>query len=316
VIIKAKSHQGAPVPLLKQKSGISQAKGNHPEKSRTPQYGILQRSIATIGATELPKGAIMSQVHSIGPDFTGSRLFKFIAFLYGVASYLVFFVTILYAIAFVMGMVVPKTIDTGTNSSLIEAIIVNLLLMSLFAVQHSVMARPGFKAWWTQYVPKPIERSTYVLAASTFLLLLFWQWRPIPTVVWHVDDPNLAVAVATFSLVGWVLVFTSTFIINHFELFGLSQVAHHLVGNEVPAPRFGAPLFYQFVRHPLYLGFIIAFWAAPVMTIGHLLFAAVTTAYILVGIQLEERDLIEMFGDQYREYKKRVSMLIPWRKSA
>ena len=279
------------------------------------QYGILQRSIATTGAMELPKGAVMSQVHSFGPDFTGSRLFKFIAFLYGVASYLVFFVTILYAIAFVTGVVVPKTIDTGANSSLIESIIVNLLLMSLFAVQHSVMARRGFKAWWTQYVPKPIERSTYVLAASSCLLLLFWQWRPIPTVVWRVDDPNLAVAVAMFSLVGWVLVFTSTFIINHFELFGLSQVAHHMVDKEVPAPRFRAPLLYKFVRHPIYLGFIIAFWAAPVMTVGHMLFAAVTTSYILVGIWLEERDLVEMFGDQYRGYKERVSMLIPWRES-
>ena len=144
-----------------------------------------------------------------------------------------------------MGLVVPKTIDTGTDTSTVEALFVNLLLMSLFAVQHSVMARPGFKAWWTQYVPKPMERSTYVLAASSCLLLLFWQWRPIPTVVWNVDDPNLAVAVAMFSLVSWALVFTSTFIINHFELFGLSQVAHHLVDKEVPAPRFGAPLFYR-----------------------------------------------------------------------
>jgi protein-S-isoprenylcysteine O-methyltransferase Ste14 len=210
--------------------------------------------------------------------------------------------------------VVPKTIDTGTNSSLIEAIIVNLLLMSLFAVQHSVMARKGFKAWWTKYVPKPVERSTYVLTASLCLLLLFWQWRPIPAVVWQVDNPDLAAAVAMLSLGGWVLVFTSTFIINHFELFGLSQVAHHLVDKEVPAQRLRTPLLYKFVRHPIYLGFIIAFWAAPVMTAGHLLFAAVTTAYILVGIWLEERDLIEMFGDQYREYKQRVSMLIPWRK--
>jgi protein-S-isoprenylcysteine O-methyltransferase Ste14 len=257
----------------------------------------------------------MSQVHTIGPDFSGTRLFKFIAFLYGMASYLIFFVTILYAIGFVMGLVVPKTIDTGADASMVEAVVVNLLLMSLFAVQHSVMARQGFKAWWTRIIPKPIERSTYVLAASSCLLLLFWQWRPIPAVVWQVEDPNLAVTVAMFSLVGWVLVFTSTFIINHFELFGVSQVVHHLVDKEVPAPRFRTPLLYKFVRHPIYLGFIIAFWAAPVMTIGHMLFAAVTTAYIFVGIWLEERDLIEMFGEQYREYKQRVSMLIPWRKS-
>ena len=257
----------------------------------------------------------MSQVHTIGPDFSGTRLFKFIAFLYGMTSYLIFFVTILYAIGFVMGLVVPKTIDTGADASMVEAVVVNLLLMSLFAVQHSVMARQGFKAWWTRIIPKPIERSTYVLAASSCLLLLFWQWRPIPAVVWQVDDPNLAVTVAMLSLVGWVLVFTSTFIINHFELFGLSQVANHLVDKQVPEPRFRTPLLYKFVRHPIYLGFIIAFWAAPVMTAGHLLFAAVTTTYIFLGIYLEERDLIEMFGDQYREYKQRVSMLFPWRKS-
>jgi protein-S-isoprenylcysteine O-methyltransferase Ste14 len=257
----------------------------------------------------------MSEVHSIGPGVSGTRSFKFIAFLYGMASYLIFFVTILYAIGFVMGLVVPKNIDTGSVSSMTEAIVVNLLLMSLFAVQHSVMARKGFKAWWTKYVPKPIERSTYVLAASLCLLLLFWQWRPIPAVVWQVDNPDLAAAVAMLSLGGWVLVFTSTFLINHFELFGVSQVANHLVDKEVPAPKFRTPLLYKFVRHPIYLGFIIAFWAAPVMTAGHLMFAAVTTAYIMVGIWLEERDLIEMFGDQYREYKQRVSMLIPWHKS-
>lgn len=257
----------------------------------------------------------MSQVQSFGPDVSGSRIFKVIAFLYGMASYLVFFFTILYAIGFVMGLVVPKTIDTGTDASAIEAVVVNLLPMSLFAVQHSVMARQGFKAWWTRYVPKPIERSTYVLASSSCLLLLFWQWRPIPTVVWQVVDPDLAVAVAMLSLAGWVLAFTSTFLINHFELFGLSQVTNHLVDKQVAPPRFRTPLLYKFVRHPLYLGFIIAFWAAPVMTVGHMLFAAVTTAYILVGIWLEERDLIKMFGDQYREYKQRVSMLIPWRKT-
>jgi protein-S-isoprenylcysteine O-methyltransferase Ste14 len=257
----------------------------------------------------------MSHVQSIGPEVSGSRVFKFIAFLYGMASYLIFFATILYAIGFVMGLIVPKTIDTGVISSGIEAVVVNLLLMTLFAAQHSVMARPGFKAWWTQYVPKPVERSTYVLFASLSLLLLFWQWRPIPQVVWEVANPNFAVVIAMVSLVGWVLVFTSTFIINHFELFGLSQVTNHLMNKEAPAARFRTPLLYKFVRHPIYLGFIIAFWAAPVMTVGHMLFAAVTTVYILLGIWLEERDLIDMFGDQYREYRQRVSMLIPWRKS-
>ncbi|MBR0690356.1 isoprenylcysteine carboxylmethyltransferase family protein [Bradyrhizobium manausense] len=255
------------------------------------------------------------QVHSIGPEIAGSRIFKFIAFLYGIAAYLVFFVTILYAIGFVMGLVVPKTIDTGTDTPTAEAVIINLLLMTLFAVQHSVMARQRFKAWWTQFVPKPVERSTYVLFASLSLLLLFWQWRPLRTVIWDVANPDLAVTLITLSFAGWVLVFTSTFIINHFELFGLHQVTNHLVGKQATASRFKTPLLYKFVRHPIYLGFIIAFWAAPIMTAGHLLFAAVTTAYIFVGIALEEHDLVDLFGDDYRQYKQRVSMLIPWRRS-
>jgi protein-S-isoprenylcysteine O-methyltransferase Ste14 len=212
--------------------------------------------------------------------------------------------------------VVPKTIDTGTESSATETLVVNLLLMSLFAVQHSLMARKQFKQWWTQYVPKSVERSTYVLFASLTLILLFWQWRPMPAVVWEISDPDVAATIATLSFGGWVIVFTSTFLINHFELFGLHQVANNLAGREMPAPRFRTPLYYKFVRHPIYLGFIIAFWAAPTMTVGHLLFAAVTTAYIFLGILLEERDLVDMFGDDYRRYKKRVSMLVPWRKSA
>jgi methanethiol S-methyltransferase len=241
---------------------------------------------------------------------------RFVGLLYGLVAYVAFFGTILYAIGFVTAGLVPKTIDTGPATPEAEAVIVDLLLMSLFAVQHSVMARRQFKQWWTQFVPKSVERRTYVLFSSLALILLFWQWRPLPAAVWQIDNPQIAMAVTGLSLVGWVIVFTSTFLINHFELFGLHQVASNLVGSSMPEPRFRTPLYYNFVRHPIYLGFIIAFWAAATMTVGHLLFAAVTTAYIFVGILLEERDLIAFFGDDYRRYKERVSMLVPWRKSA
>jgi protein-S-isoprenylcysteine O-methyltransferase Ste14 len=255
----------------------------------------------------------MTQTQTIGRESSGP-LSRFIAFLYGVAAYLVFFVTFLCAVGFVSGFVAPKTIDSGPVASVAEALIVNLLLMSLFAIQHSVMARPKFKEWWTRFVPKSIERSTYVLLASLALALLLWQWRPMPTVVWQISEPHLALAVTVVGFVGWLIVLSSTFLINHFELFGLHQVANNLAGRSMPVPRFHTPLFYKLVRHPIYLGFIVAFWAAPIMTAGHLLFAAVTTAYIFVGIWLEERDLIELFGDEYRRYRERVSMLVPWRK--
>ena len=241
---------------------------------------------------------------------------KIIAFCYGLAAYLVFFFTFLYAIGFVTGLGVPKTIDTGAIVPLGEALAVNVLLMSLFAVQHSVMARRQFKEWWTQFVPATVERSTYVLLASCALILLFWQWRPIPAVVWEVVDPKLATTITGISLVGWLLVLASTFMINHFELFGVHQVVNNLTSRTMPAPRFHTPLFYKFVRHPLYLGFIIAFWVTPTMTAGHLLFAAVTTAYIFIGMLLEERDLVDVFGDDYRRYRQRVAMIVPWRRSS
>ena len=256
----------------------------------------------------------MSETQAIGSTVPTSRTLKFTAFLFGAVAYLTFVFTILYAIGVVSGLVVPKTIDTGVKSSNFVALAVNLALMSLFAIQHSVMARKGFKQWWTQFIPKPVERSTYVLFASLTLLLLFWQWRPMPTTVWRIEEPEMAATIATLSFGGWVLVFTSSFLINHFELFGLHQVANNLTGRQMPSPTFRTPFLYNFIRHPIYLGFIIAFWAAPTMSVGHLLFAAVTTAYIFVGILLEERDLIDMFGDEYRRYKQRVSMLLPWRK--
>jgi protein-S-isoprenylcysteine O-methyltransferase Ste14 len=237
---------------------------------------------------------------------------KLIALLYGLVAYFLFAVSIVYAIGFVTGLVVPKTIDSGPAGPPMQAIIVNLLLMGLFAVQHSVMARPQFKKWWTQFVPQTIERSTYVLFSSLALLLLFWQWQPLPAVVWQVSNPLAADLLLGIGLFGWVLVFISTFLINHFELFGLHQVANNLVGKPMPAMRFRTPLFYNVVRHPIYLGFIIFFWASPVMTAGHLLFAAVTTAYIFVGIALEEHDLMAVFGDEYRRYRQRVAMIVPF----
>jgi protein-S-isoprenylcysteine O-methyltransferase Ste14 len=240
---------------------------------------------------------------------------RFVAFLYGLVSYLIFFITFLYAIGFVSILVVPKTIDTGVATPIEQAFIIDLVLMSLFAVQHSVMARPQFKEWWTQFVPKSVERSTYVLLASLALALLLWQWRPIPAVVWSVKDPGLAMVLTGISLLGFLIVLTSTFLINHFELFGLHQVVNNFVDRSMPAPRFKTPVFYKFVRHPIYLGFIIAFWAAPTMTVGHLLFAAVTTAYVFVGIFLEERDLVDLFGEDYLRYKTQVSMLLPWRRA-
>jgi protein-S-isoprenylcysteine O-methyltransferase Ste14 len=255
----------------------------------------------------------MSEAQAIASS-SSNRMSRFTAFLFGAVAYFTFVITILYAIGFVSGLVVPKTIDTGAKSSTFAALVVNLALMSLFAIQHSVMARKSFKQWWTQFIPKPVERSTYVLFSSLTLLLLFWQWRPMPAIVWHIEEPEMAATIAVLSFGGWVLVFTSSFLINHFELFGLHQVANNLTGRQMPAPTFRTPFLYNFVRHPIYLGFIIAFWAAPVMSVGHMLFAAVTTAYIFVGILLEERDLIDMFGDEYRRYKLRVSMLLPWRK--
>ena len=237
---------------------------------------------------------------------------KLVAFLYGIVAYLAFAVVIVYAIGFVTGLMVPKTIDSGPASPLVESIVINIVLLTIFALQHSVMARPQFKKWWTTIVPKSVERSTYVLLASLALALVFWQWRPIPGVVWEVKDPTIAASLLYLGLFGWVLVFISTFMINHFELFGLHQVANNLTGNSMPPMKFKTPMLYNVVRHPIYLGFIIFVWATPTMTAGHLLFAAVVTAYIFVGIALEEHDLIEVFGDEYRRYRRRVAMIVPF----
>ena len=239
---------------------------------------------------------------------------KAFALVYGVVSYFLFLATFLYAIGFVTGVLVPKTIDSGMPTSTTQAVIVDLLLMSLFAIQHSVMARQGFKRWWTQIIPKSVERSTYVLLSSLVLALLCWQWQPLPTVAWQVANPSLATMLLGLSFVGFLIVLISTFLISHFELFGLHQVFSNFNAQAMPGPKFRTPLFYKIVRHPIYLGFTIAFWAAPTMTVGHLLFAVVTTAYMLVAILLEERDLVAVFGEEYARYQKRVPMLLPWRR--
>lgn len=234
------------------------------------------------------------------------------AVVYGGLVYLVFLVTFPYAIAFIGNLPVPKTVDSGDPGPIGLALVIDTLLLGLFAIQHSVMARPAFKRWWTRLVPEPVERTTYVLLTSLVLLLLYWQWRPIPASVWSVTNPAGALLLQAMFWVGWGIVLLSTFLINHFELFGLRQVYARLRGKMLPPPVFRTPLLYRQVRHPLYLGFVVAFWAAPTMTVGHLLFAVATTGYILIAIRLEERDLIALFGDQYRRYRQQVSMLIPW----
>jgi methanethiol S-methyltransferase len=235
-----------------------------------------------------------------------------LALLYGGACYALAMATILYAICFI-GAFGPISLDGGgPRSAPMTAAVVNLLLLGVFAIQHSVMARPAFKAWWTNLVSPAIERSTYVLASSLALLLLYWQWRPIDGIVWDVRaQPILAGALVALFWLGWAVLFVSTFLINHFDLFGLSQVWGAWRKAPARPPEFRTPLFYRFVRHPIYVGFLLAFWATPHMTMGHLLFAAASTGYIFVGIWLEERDLVAVFGDAYRQYRQRVSMIVP-----
>lgn len=251
-----------------------------------------------------------TQTLSPTPTNKVGRLF---AFAYGLLCYAIFFVTFLYAVGFVGNLIVPKTIDSAPLMSLPKALLVNIGLLGLFGIQHSVMARPAFKRWWTRLVPKVVERSTYVLLSSLCLIALFYFWQPMGITVWNVQNPiGQAVLYSLFAF-GWLLVLVSTFLINHFDLFGLRQVYLYLIGKPYTALKFVTPGPYKMVRHPLYVGWFFAFWATPTMTAAHLVFAVITAAYILVAIQLEERDLTKVYGETYASYQQRVPMLIPFK---
>ncbi len=233
----------------------------------------------------------------------------------GLICYLIFFATFLYAVGFVTNLVVPRSIDVGPAADTAEALLVDVLLLGLFAVPHSVMARQAFKKQWTRLVPAPLERSTYVLVSSLLLALLFWQWRPLPDLAWDVAWPPGRAFLHGLSWAGWAVVLASTFLTNHFELFGLRQVYLYVRGQPYAPLGFQTPLLYRWVRHPLMLGFIVAFWSTPTMTAGRLLFAAATTAYILIALPLEERDLVRLYGKAYEDYQRQVGMLLPKVKS-
>jgi len=237
---------------------------------------------------------------------------RILVFGYGVVAYVIFLATVLYAAGFVGNLFVPKSMDSVPRIPFWTALIVDMALLGVFALQHSVMARPAFKAWWTRIVPEPAERSTYVLFSNLALILLFWQWQPMGGVVWDVQDPVARAFVHTLAALGWLLALVSTFLINHFDLFGLRQVWLYLRGGPYTPLRFATPGLYKMVRHPLYLGWLLAFWATPTMTATHLVFAIGTTAYIFIAIQFEERDMVRAYRGRYAAYRKRVPMILPW----
>ncbi|HMJ70301.1 MAG TPA: NnrU family protein [Cyclobacteriaceae bacterium] len=239
---------------------------------------------------------------------------KTLFLVYGVVAYLIFFATFCYAVGFVSALFVPKNIDSVPDSPLGFALLANAGLLSLFALQHSIMARPAFKRWWTRMVPEPIERSTYVLFSSICLLILFWFWQPMGGVIWDIESESTRAILTALCLFGFGIVLVTTFLINHFDLFGLRQVWLYFTGRKYEHLPFRTPLYYKYVRHPLYLGFMIAFWAAPTMTAAHLFFAVMTTGYMLVAIQFEENDLVKHFGTKYQDYQRSAPMLIPFTK--
>ncbi len=234
-----------------------------------------------------------------------------LSFLYGAACYVLFVITFLYMMGFVANLVVPKSIDSGSAGPLSQAILINLSLPGLFAVQHTIMARPAFKRWWTRFVPAQIERSTFVLVTCLILFAMVWQWRPMTASVWSIENQAARCAIWSLHYLGWAIVLYSSFLIDHFDLFGLRQVWLHLRGQPYAHAPFAMPWLYRLVRNPLMLGFLIAFWATPEMTQGHLLFDAATTGYILIGIQFEERDLIRILGEDYRRHRANTPMLLP-----
>ena len=233
--------------------------------------------------------------------------------LYGVLSYIIFFLSFLYAIGFVGNLLVPKTIDSGDVTAIVPSLIINVVLLALFAIPHSVMARPAFKQWFTRYIPVAIERSTYVLVSSLLLFLLYWLWQPITGVIWNIESAVGSMILMGIFWVGWLIVLLSTFMTNHFDLFGLRQVYINFKGQEYSHLEFRMIGLYKLCRHPLMLGFIVAFWATPTMTTGHLLFSVATTAYIFIALQFEERDLLTFFGDTYKSYKEKVPMVFPYK---
>jgi protein-S-isoprenylcysteine O-methyltransferase Ste14 len=240
---------------------------------------------------------------------------RILVFGYGVAAYAIFLATFVYAAGFVGNLFVPKSMDSAPHAPFWLALVVDALLLGAFGLQHSVMARPAFKAWWTRIVPEPAERSTYVLLSSLALILLFWQWQPMGGAVWDVQDPVARAFLLVLCACGWLLVLVTTFLINHFDLFGLRQVWLYLLEKPYTSLRFVTPGPYKMVRHPLYLGWLFAFWATPTMTATHLVFAAGTTAYIFIAIRFEERDMVRAHGGKYAVYRKRVPMIFPWPRS-